>query len=238
MKVDEFEKKINYKFKNKSLINLAFTHSSFKNKKNKNYERLEFLGDRVLSLVISEHLFLKYPNENEGALSKRLANLVSKKTLLEVANEISIKKMLKIDQFEKKNLKFENKDNYYGFGWSHNSGKPGIWSEGPMSTLFFRTDKNYGDLKLEILCQPYITKKNNISELDIYINNTFNQNLKLTKNNQDEKIEILINEKLIKNNEIKIDFKFKNLVSPYEVLESPDSRKLGLLVKNIKISPV
>ena len=107
MKVDEFEKKINYKFKNKSLIDLAFTHSSFKNKKNKNYERLEFLGDRVLSLVISEDLFLKYSNENEGALSKRLSDLVSKQKLLEVANEISIKKMLKIDQFEKRNLKLK-----------------------------------------------------------------------------------------------------------------------------------
>ena len=107
MKVDEFEKKINYKFKNKSLIDLAFTHSSFKNKKNKNYERLEFLGDRVLSLVISEDLFLKYPNEDEGALSKRLSDLVSKQKLLEVANEISIKEMLKIDQFEKKNLKLK-----------------------------------------------------------------------------------------------------------------------------------
>jgi len=107
MKVDEFEKKINYKFKNKSLIDLAFTHSSFKNKKNKNYERLEFLGDRVLSLVISEDLFLKYPNEDEGALSKRLSDLVSKEKILEVANEISIKKMLKIDQFEKKNLKLK-----------------------------------------------------------------------------------------------------------------------------------
>ena len=107
MKVDEFEKKINYKFKNKSLIDLAFTHSSFKNKKNKNYERLEFLGDRVLSLVISEDLFLKYSNENEGALSKRLSDLVSKQKLLEVANEISIKEMLKIDQFEKKNLKLK-----------------------------------------------------------------------------------------------------------------------------------
>ena len=107
MKVDEFEKKINYKFKNKSLIDLAFTHSSFKNKKNKNYERLEFLGDRVLSLVISEDLFLKYPTEDEGALSKRLSDLVSKQKLLEVANEISIKEMLKIDQFEKKNLKLK-----------------------------------------------------------------------------------------------------------------------------------
>ena len=107
MKVDEFEKKINYKFKNKDLINLAFTHSSFKSKKNKNYERLEFLGDRVLSLVISEDLFLKYPNENEGALSKRLSDLISKQKLIEVANEINIKEMLKIDQFEKRNLKLK-----------------------------------------------------------------------------------------------------------------------------------
>ena len=107
MKVDEFEKKINYKFKNKGLINLALTHSSFQSKENKNYERLEFLGDRVLSLVISEDLFLKYPDENEGALSKRLSDLISKQKLLEVANEINIKNMLRIDQFEKKNLKLK-----------------------------------------------------------------------------------------------------------------------------------
>ena len=53
-----------------------------------------------------------------------------------------------------------------------------------------------------------------------------------------EKIEILINEKLIKNNEIKIDFNFKNPVSPYEVFESPDSRKLGILIKNIEINSI
>jgi len=107
MKINEFEKKINYKFRNKSLIDLAFTHSSYKNKTNTDYERLEFLGDRVLSLVLSEYLFLKYPNENEGALSKRLSNLVSKQTLLEVANEISVKEMLKINSSEKKNLKLK-----------------------------------------------------------------------------------------------------------------------------------
>ena len=107
MKVHEFEKKINYNLRNKSLIDLAFTHSSYKNKTNTDYERLEFLGDRVLSLVLSEYLFLKYPNENEGALSKRLSNLVSKQTLLEVANEISVKEMLKINSSEKKNLKLK-----------------------------------------------------------------------------------------------------------------------------------
>ena len=62
--------------------------------------------------------------------------------------------------------------------------------------------------------------------------------MKLSNKNQDETLKILIKEKLIENNEIKIDFNFKNLISPYEVLESPDSRKLGILIKNIKISPI
>ena len=79
-------------------------------------------------------------------------------------------------------------------------------------------------------------KKNKVLEMDLYVNNTFNQNIKLARKNRDEKIEILINKKNIKNNEIKIDFNFKNPVSPYEVLESPDGRKLGILIKNIKIT--
>ena len=94
---------------------------------------------------------------------------------------------------ERKNLIFGDNDNYYGLGWSHNLGKPGIWSEGPISTLLFRTDNTYGDLKLEISCRPYITKKNNILEFDIYVNNLFNKNMKLANNSQDETFEILIN---------------------------------------------
>jgi hypothetical protein len=65
-----------------------------------------------------------------------------------------------------------------------------------------------------------------------------NKNIKLTSITQDEKVEILIKKELIVNNEIKIDLNFKNLISPYEVLESPDSRKLGILVKNIKINSI
>mgnify|MGYP006926431329 FL=1 len=57
-------------------------------------------------------------------------------------------------------------------------------------------------------------------------------------NKQGEKFEILIEKDSIKNNEIKIDFEFKNPIAPFEVLESPDSRKLGMLIKKIKISPV
>ena len=68
------------------------------------------------------------------------------------------------------------------------------------------------------------------------MNNSLNKNVKLTNNNQDEKIEVLVKREFIKDNEIKVNFNFKNPVSPYEVLESPDSRKLGILVKNIKLN--
>ena len=145
-------------------------------------------------------------------------------------------KLLEIN--ETKSLYFEDNDNYYGFGWSHNFKKLGIWSEGQMSTLLFRTEKNYGDLKLEIFCKPYLTRKNNILEFDVYVNSSLNKNMKLANDNQDEKFEILIKKELINDNEIKIDFNFKNPVSPYEALESPDGRKLGILIKNIKITPV
>ena len=55
---------------------------------------------------------------------------------------------------------------------------------------------------------------------------------------QEYKIEILLNEKASKDNEFRINFDFKNPISPYEVLESPDARKLGILVESIKISPI
>jgi len=175
-----------------------------------------FYRDNVWAMVMNEK---ERMNDND----KKIFNVVKPK-------------LLKINDVQ--NLNFKDKDSYYGLGWSHNLGKPGIWSEGPISTLLFRTDNTYGDLKLEISCRPYITKKNSILEFDIYVNNSLNKNMKLTNKNQDETFEILIKEKLIENNEIKIDFNFKNLVSPYEVLESPDSRKLGILMKNIKMRPV
>ena len=184
-------------------------------------------------LLENENVGFFYRDNNWAMVmnEKERMNDNDKKTF----NEIK-PKLLAIN--EKKNLNFRDENNYYGFGWSHNLGKPGIWSDGPISTLFFKTDKNYGDLKLEIFCRPYITKKNSTSEFDIYVNNSLNKNIKLSNKNQDETFEILIKEKLIENNEIKIDFNFKNLVSPYEVLESPDSRKLGILMKNIKINSI
>ena len=132
----------------------------------------------------------------------------------------------------KKNLNIKDKDSYYGTGWSHNFGKPGIWSEGKISTLLFEVENIDQDLQLEINCSPYINKKNDFVEFEVYVNNIFNKKVKLS-NSTGEILKFVIKKDLVRNNEIIIDFKFKNLVSPFEVHESPDARKLGILLKDI-----
>ena len=72
------EKKIKINFKNKHLLIKSLTHKSF-NKENNN-EKIEFLGDRVLGLVMAKKLLEIYPNEKEGILDKKFAGLVNKKT--------------------------------------------------------------------------------------------------------------------------------------------------------------
>jgi len=81
--INKFEKDIKIKFKNKQLITKALTHKSFNQKDNN--EKLEFLGDRVLGLVLSKKLLDIYPSENEGILDKRFATLVNRKTCCDIA---------------------------------------------------------------------------------------------------------------------------------------------------------
>ena len=99
-----FPQKISHHFTNESLLDEALTHPSLsKEMKSKpNYQRLEFLGDKVLSLVIGEFLMQKYPTEMEGALSKRQAALVSGETLAKIALEIGVDEVLQISNGEKK----------------------------------------------------------------------------------------------------------------------------------------
>ena len=106
-KVKELEKIINYNFKKSSFLERALTHKSFDN--NVNNEKLEFLGDRVLGLVISEKLLEKYPNEKEGIIDKKFANLVNKKTCSLVAKKINLKKYILLGSSHKKLERFADK---------------------------------------------------------------------------------------------------------------------------------
>ncbi len=99
--INKLEKDLKIKFKNKSLLFSALTHKSSNQKINN--EKLEFLGDRVLGLVLSKKLFDLYPDETEGVLDKRFANLVNRKTCSDVAWSINIQNYL-ITGDKKKNI--------------------------------------------------------------------------------------------------------------------------------------
>lgn len=100
--IELFEEKINYEFKNKEYILEALTHSSYSNE-NKNYpfnERLEFLGDSVLSIVISDYLFKKETKLPEGELTKIRANIVCEESLSEVSKNIHLGKYMLLGKGE------------------------------------------------------------------------------------------------------------------------------------------
>ena len=97
--IKELEKIIKYSFKNQSLIYRSLTHKSFDNKKNN--EKLEFLGDRVLGLIISKKLLDIYPDEKEGIIDKKFANLVNKKTCVLIAKKLNLKKFISLGASQK-----------------------------------------------------------------------------------------------------------------------------------------
>jgi ribonuclease III len=95
------EKKIKVNFKNKELLKKSLIHKSFHSEDNN--EKIEFLGDRVLGLVMAKKLLEIYPNEKEGILDKKFASLVNKKTCLGIAKNIQLEKY--ILTFKAKNKK-------------------------------------------------------------------------------------------------------------------------------------
>ncbi|MFL2852379.1 MAG: ribonuclease III [Candidatus Pelagibacter sp.] len=103
----ELENIINYNFKNLDLLKQSLIHKSFD--KENNNEKLEFLGDRVLGLIISKKLIEIYPNEKEGIIDKKFANLVNKKTCIKIAKRINIKKFMQLGQSHKPSQRSEDK---------------------------------------------------------------------------------------------------------------------------------
>ena len=98
MNIKEFEKKIGYAYNNVDLLKLALTHSSYGNEVYKdklhNNERLEFLGDAVLELTVSDYLFNEECNMPEGSLSRKRASIVCEPTLAMCAREINLPEVL------------------------------------------------------------------------------------------------------------------------------------------------
>lgn len=94
----KLEENIGYAFQDKSLLQTALTHSS--TGEGENYERLEFLGDRVLGLVVAELLYKKFGHEKEGDMARRLASLVQGSFLAQIAREISLGTYIRFSEAE------------------------------------------------------------------------------------------------------------------------------------------
>ncbi len=100
-KFTQLEKCLDYQFKDKNLIIEALTHKSFK--KSYNNERLEFLGDAVLNLIVGEYLFNEFPNSNEGDLSKTRASLVNEQGFTKLAIAIDLGDYIYLSDAEERN---------------------------------------------------------------------------------------------------------------------------------------
>lgn len=105
--MEELERKIGYQFKNKALMREAITHSSYAKERKSQHikynERLEFLGDAVLSIVVSDYIFKHCPELPEGELTKLRASLVCEKSLFEFAKIIDLGKYLILSKGERNN---------------------------------------------------------------------------------------------------------------------------------------
>ncbi len=98
MNLEELQTKLNIYFKNIELLETALTHRSVSQNNN---ERLEFLGDTVLELLVSKYLFKKFPNANEGILTRYRSSMVKAETLADVAqNKLSLGNYLKMSKGE------------------------------------------------------------------------------------------------------------------------------------------
>ena len=103
----ELQEILDYNFKNIELLKLSLIHKSFNNEDNN--ERLEFLGDRVLGLIIAKKLIEIYPGEKEGIIDKKFANLVNKKTCSIIAKKINLKKYMLLGASHKNLIRSEDK---------------------------------------------------------------------------------------------------------------------------------
>ena len=142
--INKIEDSLKYNFKNRQLLESAITHTSILNKKDDyTYERLEFLGDRVLGLSIANLIYKKFLNESEGELARRIAVLVSGKMLAKIAININLQNYIRVSD----NFNFSNGQNYSILSDT---------MEAIIGAIFL--DSNYNEVKnvIQLLWKEYI----------------------------------------------------------------------------------
>ena len=101
MQIEEFEKNIEYTFKDKELLKMALTHTSYAHdKKIESNEKLEFLGDSILEFIVSDYLYHNYKNLKEGEMTKVRATVVCEESLYKIATKHNFSDFLYIGKSE------------------------------------------------------------------------------------------------------------------------------------------
>jgi len=159
----QLEKCLDYQFKNKNLIIEALTHKSCK--KPYNNERLEFLGDAVLNLIVGEYLFKKFPQSNEGDLSKIRASLVNETGFTKLANGIKLGNYIFISNAEERN-KGRSKASILSDAFESIMGA--IYLESGLEILkpivLNILEKSYDKINLDVLFSDYKTALQEITQ--------------------------------------------------------------------------
>jgi len=146
-------------------------------------------------------------------------------------NSINPKKII----FNKKNTLFF-KDDFLGFGWSHNFNNPGVWSDGENSFLLLTLpETSKKSLIVEIDFNLYLENNNDIFGMQIFSNDILRKEINFHKNKNIKKISFNLDRSHFNSEILQFHFKFSGLVSPFENFESPDARKLGILLKSFRI---
>lgn len=186
-----------------------------------------------------KHLKKEFGDKNYGFFYRDNFWIVlpGKRNLMSESDFHEFKK-IKISQIKlNKQYDLKFKDEFLGFGWSHNFGNAGVWSEGKNSFLLMSQYGEKKNINLHLNFKPY---QSNLSEnftLEILANNKTVRKINFY-NNKEEK-EIVINlDKNQFNNELIIHFKFSGLISPFNILESPDARQLGILLNSFELREI
>ena len=157
------EQKLGYTFKNKQLIIEALTHKSYKQPYNN--ERLEFLGDAVLDLIVGEYLFHRFNRSDEGKLSKIRASLVNEEGFTKLANVLGLGEYIYLSNAEEKN-KGRTKPSLLSNAFEALMGA--IYLEAGLKEVqhivIDMLEKNYQDISLESLFKDYKTSLQEITQ--------------------------------------------------------------------------
>ena len=209
----------------------------FKNKKFP--KKTVFIVDNNYHLLHLKHLF---QNKKIGFVFRdKTWIMLPDSDLMNDNDRLSFEKITanKLLLNKKIDLNFNNKikNNFLGMGWSHNLGNKGIWSEGNFASLLFSVDNNDEEkFYLEIECKPNISLKNPNLLMSVLVNEKPAKiiNFEYKGNNNFEKVKIEIEKSEEKY--FVVDFLFSNPRSPLSLMQSPDGRRLGILLKSIYLS--